>query len=220
MAPNRRAVAMACKPATPAPTTKTLAGVSVPAAVIIMGNIRGEASAAGSTALYPATVAIDDNTSIDCHRVMRGNSSKANVVMRRSASAAIGRGSDRGSHGQLGSGFPAGSRRRQRVLEDPRPPRDVNDDLGRGELATVGGDAGTPAERIAGSRKPALSPALVSTSTSKPAFFRLRHVRGDDGHPPLLGRRLFGDADGQRGSVGGHAIESSINGGRTVRSIL
>ena len=41
---------MACKPATPAPTTKTLAGAIVPAAVINMGNIFGSAAAASSTA--------------------------------------------------------------------------------------------------------------------------------------------------------------------------
>ena len=34
-------MAIACKPATPAPSTNTLAGVIVPAAVIIMGNIFG-----------------------------------------------------------------------------------------------------------------------------------------------------------------------------------
>ncbi|MNQ95010.1 hypothetical protein D3C85_1105500 [compost metagenome] len=37
-APRRRAVAMACKPATPTPMTKTLAGATVPAAVIIIGK--------------------------------------------------------------------------------------------------------------------------------------------------------------------------------------
>ena len=44
-------MAIACRPATPAPTTKTRAGVTVPAAVISIGNIRGSASAASSTAL-------------------------------------------------------------------------------------------------------------------------------------------------------------------------
>ena len=41
---------MACNPATPAPTMKTLAGVIVPAAVMSMGNIFGRAAAASSTA--------------------------------------------------------------------------------------------------------------------------------------------------------------------------
>ena len=35
-APNLLAVAMACKPATPTPITKTFAGATVPAAVIII----------------------------------------------------------------------------------------------------------------------------------------------------------------------------------------
>ena len=37
---ERFAVAMACKPATPAPKMNTLAGLIMPAAVIIIGNIR------------------------------------------------------------------------------------------------------------------------------------------------------------------------------------
>ena len=41
--PRRLAVAMACKPATPAPRTSTRAAASVPAAVISRGNKRGEA---------------------------------------------------------------------------------------------------------------------------------------------------------------------------------
>lgn len=38
LAPSRRAVAMACSPATPAPITNTLAGVTMPAAVMNMGK--------------------------------------------------------------------------------------------------------------------------------------------------------------------------------------
>ncbi len=41
---------MACNPATPAPITNTLAGVIVPAAVVIIGNIFGSAVAANKTA--------------------------------------------------------------------------------------------------------------------------------------------------------------------------
>src|SRR5208283_3821590 len=58
-APKRRAVAIACSPATPQPITNTRAGVTVPAAVVSMGKMRGWDSAASSTALYPATVARD-----------------------------------------------------------------------------------------------------------------------------------------------------------------
>jgi hypothetical protein len=50
-APSRRAVAIACSPATPAPTTNTRAGVIVPAAVVSNGYIFGSASAARTTAL-------------------------------------------------------------------------------------------------------------------------------------------------------------------------
>ena len=50
-APRRRAVATACSPATPAPMTKTLAGATVPAAVIIIGKARPNSAAASSTAL-------------------------------------------------------------------------------------------------------------------------------------------------------------------------
>ena len=39
-APRRRAVAIACRPATPTPMTNTLAGLTVPAAVIIIGKAR------------------------------------------------------------------------------------------------------------------------------------------------------------------------------------
>ena len=40
-APSRRAVAIACNPATPAPRTSTFAGATVPAAVISIGKNRG-----------------------------------------------------------------------------------------------------------------------------------------------------------------------------------
>ena len=38
IAPRRLAVAIACRPATPAPSTITLAGATVPAAVVIIGK--------------------------------------------------------------------------------------------------------------------------------------------------------------------------------------
>ena len=58
----------------------TRAGVTVPAAVIIIGNIRGSLSAAIKTALYPATVAIDESASMLWARVIRGMSSIENAV--------------------------------------------------------------------------------------------------------------------------------------------
>ena len=51
---NALQVAIACKPATPAPRTTTWAGVTVPAAVINIGKNLGEISAATSEARYPA----------------------------------------------------------------------------------------------------------------------------------------------------------------------
>ena len=50
-APIRRAVAIACRPATPAPTMNTLAGVTVPAAVIIIGSTRVYSAMASTSAL-------------------------------------------------------------------------------------------------------------------------------------------------------------------------
>ena len=50
-APRRRAVAIACRPATPAPMTKTLAAGTVPAAVIIIGIACWNIAAASTTAL-------------------------------------------------------------------------------------------------------------------------------------------------------------------------
>jgi hypothetical protein len=49
--PMRRAVAIAWRPATPAPTTNTLAGVTVPAAVIIIGSTRVYSAMASTIAL-------------------------------------------------------------------------------------------------------------------------------------------------------------------------
>ena len=79
--------------------TNTLAGVRVPAAVIIMGNILGSMLAAKSTALYPAMVAIDESTSMLCARVMRGINSMANSVAPRSASRSTAAGFPSGSNG-------------------------------------------------------------------------------------------------------------------------
>ena len=88
-APRRREVAIACKPATPAPSTSTFAGATVPAAVISIGKKRGSRSAATSTALYPDTVACDESASIGCARVMRGIDSIAKAFTPRAASRSI-----------------------------------------------------------------------------------------------------------------------------------
>ena len=79
-APSLRAVEMACSPATPAPMTKTRAGVMVPAAVVIMGKMRMDVSAARSTALYPQIVPMEESASMLCARVVRGTSSTENAL--------------------------------------------------------------------------------------------------------------------------------------------
>jgi hypothetical protein len=71
-APRRFAVPIAWRPATPAPKTRTRAGVIVPAAVMSIGKNRGSRSAAMRTALYPARFACDESASIDCASVVRG----------------------------------------------------------------------------------------------------------------------------------------------------
>ena len=78
-APSRRAVAIACSPATPTPITKTRAAVIVPAAVIIIGKARPKVSAAAITALYPARLDWLESTSMLCARVMRGMNSIASA---------------------------------------------------------------------------------------------------------------------------------------------
>ena len=57
LAPNLLAVAIACNPATPTPTTKTFEGEIVPAAVIIIGKAFSNKSEAMITAEYPAKFA-------------------------------------------------------------------------------------------------------------------------------------------------------------------
>ena len=49
-APRRFAVAIAWRPATPAPSTSTFAGLTVPAAVVIIGKKRPASRAASSDA--------------------------------------------------------------------------------------------------------------------------------------------------------------------------
>ena len=86
-APSRLAVAMACRPATPAPITNTLAGGTIPAAVMNIGKYLLSSTAASRTPLYPAMLAMDDRVSMLCARVVRGMASVAKAVMPRAASA-------------------------------------------------------------------------------------------------------------------------------------
>ena len=72
---------IACRPATPAPSTRTLAGRAVPAAVMSRGKNRPNALAATSAALYPATLAWELSASIGCARDrVRGSPSRLTAV--------------------------------------------------------------------------------------------------------------------------------------------
>ena len=73
-------MAIACRPATPAPRIRTLAGATVPAAVVIIGKSWPDSRAAISTAMYPPRFAWEDSASIDWARVIRGIASTAKLV--------------------------------------------------------------------------------------------------------------------------------------------
>ena len=81
LAPSLRAVAIACNPATPAPTISTLAGGIVPAAVIKRGKNLPRYCAAINTARYPAILAIELRASMLCERDIRGINSMAKLVI-------------------------------------------------------------------------------------------------------------------------------------------
>ncbi len=72
-------------PATPAPSTSTFAGGTVPAAVMNIGKNFGSSSAPSSAARYPETVACDDRASIDCARLILGRRSRLYAVTLRSS---------------------------------------------------------------------------------------------------------------------------------------
>jgi hypothetical protein len=73
----------------------------VPAAVVIIGNMRGSALAASSAALYPAIDAIDDSASMLWARVMRGMNSTENRVAPACAYRAARAGSESGSQNPI-----------------------------------------------------------------------------------------------------------------------
>mmetsp|Transcript_64157 Transcript_64157/g.106060 ORF Transcript_64157/g.106060 Transcript_64157/m.106060 type:complete len:286 (-) Transcript_64157:19-876(-) len=81
MAPMPLAVAMADNPATPAPITRTFAGFTLPAAVIVCLKYRPKLFAASTTALYPAMLAMELRTSYTWDRVIRGIQSIAKTVI-------------------------------------------------------------------------------------------------------------------------------------------
>ena len=168
-APSRRAVAIACSPATPAPSTSTWAGGIVPAAVISIGKNRPCSSAAISTARYPDTVACEDSASIDCAREIRGIASIANAVAPVCASAA------------LPGPFVSGARKP--TSTDSAPSRADSSGAGGATFATTSADqAPSPSLAPAASNRasgiPAASPAPGSTTTSCPWPASLRTTSG------------------------------------------
>ena len=68
--------------------TRTLAGGTVPAAVMNIGKNFARCSAAASPARYPETVACELRASMPCARLMRGRRSKLKTVACFAASAA------------------------------------------------------------------------------------------------------------------------------------
>src|SRR5581483_6912010 len=158
-APSRRAVAIACSPATPAPRTRIFAGGIVPAAVISIGKKRGRRSAAMRAALYPLTVACEDSASIGCARVMRGTDSRANASTPADLSRATPSASVSGDRNAT-SAWPLRS-------------RDVSFAVGDATFTIASASHGSPtvapASRYASSANPAATPAPASTTTSTPS---------------------------------------------------
>src|SRR5205807_3875227 len=172
-APSRRAVAIACSPATPAPSTSTRAGVSVPAAVTSIGKNRPAAAAASSTALYPATVACEDSTSMDCARVMRGNSARLNAVTFCAASAAT---ASRAADGWNTATSAVPSRNSRTSAEDGGCTLRTTSLCPNRSAAA--GTTVAPAAWYAASPNDAASPAPRSTRTARPDFASLPATSG------------------------------------------
>ena len=98
IAPSDPAAPIAESPATPAPHTSTFAGGTFPAAVTWPVKNRPNSCAASITARYPAMLAIEDNTSNDCAREIRGTASIDNAVIGRFASTSTISGCNRGAN--------------------------------------------------------------------------------------------------------------------------
>ncbi len=77
-------MAIAVRPATPAPRMSTVAGRIVPAAVVSIGRNLGQLYAPRIAAAYPPAVAWELSASMLWARVIRGTSSRAKAVTSRS----------------------------------------------------------------------------------------------------------------------------------------
>jgi hypothetical protein len=156
MAPMLPAAPMAASPATPAPTTRTLAGGTLPAAVTCPVKNRPKLCAASTTARYPAMLAIEDSTSSDWAREIRGTASMASTVIGRVASCTTR------------SGLSAGEIRLISVAPSRRAA--ISALSGAFTLSTTSAVQGSPtlapASVNAESEKLEAAPAPVSTATS------------------------------------------------------
>src|SRR5690606_26904923 len=155
---RRFAVASACSPATPAPSTSTEAGGTVPAAVVSVGKNRGNRSAASSAARYPVTVAWDDSASRLWARETRGTASTANArtpALRSAATPSV---------------LVAGARRPTNTAPDAS--RSTSAGLGADTVSTMsapqGSPSSAPARSYSSSSYHAPAPAPGSQTTRSP----------------------------------------------------
>ena len=164
-APRRRAVAIAWSPATPAPSTRTRAGGTVPAAVMRRGSILGSRPAARRTDWNPSTVACDDSTSTAWARVLRGTRSSASIVALVAATSTATSGRQTGSNSPTTTWsaprWPSASRSVGPLTDTTTPPSPM--------AAAGSGAMEAPAARYASSGMPAAAPAPVSTTTECPS---------------------------------------------------
>ncbi len=156
IAPRLPAVPIAARPATPAPATSTLAGATLPAAVTWPVKNRPKVCAASTTARYPAMLAIDESTSRDCAREMRGTASIDMAViglLPRSSTISASRRGLRSATSVAPSLSPSSC-----AFDGALTPKTMSADNGSPTEA--------PASSYASSGKLAASPAPGSTTTS------------------------------------------------------
>ncbi len=172
IAPRRRVVAIACSPATPAPSTNARAGAIVPAAVVSIGRNFTSSAAPMSAALYPATVLCDESTSIDCAFVMRGTFSSESALMERFCSAAANSPALAGCM-RATSRLPSLSRGTCSIDGRCTPST-----RSASAALAASGTMVAPASTYLASGNPAAVPAALSTRISCPAFARRAILSG------------------------------------------
>ena len=188
-APSRLAVAIACSPATPAPSTTTRAGGTVPAAVMNSGKNRGSRIAASNAHRYPDTSACEVNASIDCAREIRGTSSIENAVTPASRNA---RTPSSSADGVMNPIVTAPRRNRPDLGRQQRP--HVQHDIRIGQHVAAR-PTSTPTSRNASSELSAAAPAPASTTTSAPDADQRRSGLGGQRDPTLTRPDLASNGD-------------------------